>query len=81
MTPEQWIERSRRPYGRGGSAATLTENSTGGRRSTSVTVASTSGRLWAANRPGRRHSGYSSFRQLRGSAGWAFGVRSSRKLK
>jgi hypothetical protein len=26
-------------------------------------------------------SGYSSFRQERGSAGWAFGVRSSRKLK
>jgi 2,4-dienoyl-CoA reductase-like NADH-dependent reductase (Old Yellow Enzyme family) len=34
-----------------------------------------------ANRPGRRHCGYSSFRQLRGSAGCAFGVRSSRKLK
>jgi hypothetical protein len=48
---------------------------------TSVTVASISRRLWAANRPGRRHSGYSSFRQLRGSAGCAFGVRSSRKLK
>jgi hypothetical protein len=44
-------------------------------------VASPSRRLWAANRPGRRHSGYSSFRQLRGSAGCAFGVRSSRKLK
>jgi uncharacterized protein YndB with AHSA1/START domain len=27
-----------------------------------------------------RQSGYSSFRQLRGSAGWAFGVRSSREL-
>ena len=26
-------------------------------------------------------SGYSSFRQVRGSAGWGFGVRSSRKLK
>jgi threonine dehydratase len=25
-------------------------------------------------------SGYSSFRQARGSAGWVFGVRSSRKL-
>ena len=25
-------------------------------------------------------SGYSSFRQVRGSAGWAFGVRSSREL-
>jgi hypothetical protein len=25
-------------------------------------------------------AGYSSFRQVRGSAGWAFGVRSSRKL-
>ncbi len=37
--------------------------------------------LWAANRPGRRYSGYSSFRQLRGPAGWAFGVRSSRELK
>ena len=31
-------------------------------------------------RPTRRQSGYSSFRQARGSAGWAFGVRSSRKL-
>ena len=30
--------------------------------------------------PDRRQSGYSSFRQARGSAGWAFGVRSSRKL-
>src|SRR5215472_2690182 len=30
---------------------------------------------------GRPHSGYSSLRQLRGSAGCAFGVRSSRKLK
>ena len=29
----------------------------------------------------KRQSGYSSFRQARGSAGWAFGVRSSRKLK
>jgi hypothetical protein len=28
----------------------------------------------------RRQSGYSSFRQVRGSAGWVFGVRSSRKL-
>jgi hypothetical protein len=28
-----------------------------------------------------RYCGYSSFRQLRGSAGCAFGVRSSRKLK
>jgi hypothetical protein len=28
-----------------------------------------------------RQSGYSSFRQVRGSAGWVFGVRSSRKLK
>jgi hypothetical protein len=50
-------------------------------RPSSVTVASTSRRLSAANRPGRCQSGYSSFRQLRGSAGWAFGVRSSRKLK
>jgi hypothetical protein len=33
--------------------------------------------------PGRStdQSGYSSFRQERGSAGWPFGVRSSRKLK
>jgi len=38
-------------------------------------------RLQAANRPGQRQSGYSSLRQLRGSAGCAFGVRSSRKLK
>src|SRR6266550_4642528 len=29
----------------------------------------------------RNQSGYSSFRQARGSSGWAFGVRSSRKLK
>jgi hypothetical protein len=28
-----------------------------------------------------RQSGYSSFRQARGSAGWTFGVRSSRKLE
>jgi hypothetical protein len=33
---------------------------------------------WAL--PGGRHCGYSSFRQLRGSAGCACGVRSSRKL-
>ncbi len=44
-------------------------------------VASTSRRSRAANRPGRRHAGYSSFRQLRGSAGCSFGVRPSRKLK
>jgi uncharacterized protein (DUF697 family) len=31
--------------------------------------------------PGRRQSGYSSLRQVRGSADWGFGVRSSRKLK
>jgi hypothetical protein len=31
--------------------------------------------------PDRRQSGYSSFRHVRGSAGWVFGVRSSRKLK
>jgi len=30
---------------------------------------------------GPSQSGYSSFRQVRGSSGWAFGVRSSRKLK
>jgi hypothetical protein len=29
----------------------------------------------------RAQSGYSSLRQERGSAGWAFGVRSSRELK
>jgi Family of unknown function (DUF5317) len=33
-----------------------------------------------ADAPRDRQSGYSSFRQARGSAGWAFGVRSSRKL-
>jgi hypothetical protein len=33
-----------------------------------------------AKRPDRRQSGYSSFRHVRGSAGWAFGVRSSREL-
>jgi hypothetical protein len=31
-------------------------------------------------RPGRVQSGYSSLRQVRGSSGWAFGVRSSREL-
>ena len=31
--------------------------------------------------PDRRQFGYSSFRHARGSAGWAFGVRSSRKLE
>src|SRR5262252_8796213 len=31
--------------------------------------------------PDRCQSGYSSFRQVRGSAGWAFGVRSSKALK
>src|SRR5437588_1898730 len=35
----------------------------------------------ASTRLRRRQSGYSSFRQARTSAGWAFGVRSSRELK
>jgi hypothetical protein len=37
-------------------------------------------RLVAHRRRDPNQSGYSSFRQVRGSAGWAFGVRSSRKL-
>src|SRR5207245_10651245 len=37
--------------------------------------------LDAHRRRDRNQSGYSSFRQVRGSAGWAFGVRSSMKLK
>jgi hypothetical protein len=38
--------------------------------------------LWHLHRdPDRCQSGYSSFRQVRGSAGGVFGVRSSRKLK
>jgi hypothetical protein len=36
--------------------------------------------LMSRDRPDRRQSGYSSFRQVRGSGGWGFGVRSSRKL-
>src|SRR6266542_4714583 len=38
-------------------------------------------RVMSRDRPDRRQSGYSSFRQVRGSASWAFGVRSSSKLK
>jgi hypothetical protein len=46
-------------------------------RTFAFVVCTATGRL---RRRDRNQSGYSSFRQVRGSAGWAFGVRSRRKL-